>query len=183
MYAKIQGTNLIEYPYTWNNLYEENPYTHFGSASNLISTFATTEASVSGYKIVEVAISSQPSYNVATQNYTQNSSPTLENGEWVLGWTITNKTEDEINSYNQTLINNYKEEAKQALSQTDWVEIPSVTDTSTVPHLTNAADFLTYRKAIRSIVITPSLGVVWPILPNESWQTANGIVEVINTTN
>jgi hypothetical protein len=62
-----------------------------------------------------------------------------------------------------------KQKGQQLLQATDWVEIPSVTNTASVPYLTNAVDFLTYRSAVRSLAINPVESPVWPAMPAEEW--------------
>lgn len=60
--------------------------------------------------------------------------------------------------------------AKQMLVETDWVELPSVSDPNTVPHLLNKAAFITYRDEVRPYVVYPIPGVVnWPTKPVEQW--------------
>ena len=66
-----------------------------------------------------------------------------------------------------------KSQAEQLLKDTDWVEIPSVSDTANTPHLINYADFITYRLAIRAIAVNPPVTVTeWPTKPEENWSTA-----------
>ena len=64
-----------------------------------------------------------------------------------------------------------KATAMSLLSATDWVELPSVINTVDGPHLTNQADFLTYRNALRMIAVTPPSTPVdpWPTKPAEQW--------------
>jgi hypothetical protein len=63
-----------------------------------------------------------------------------------------------------------KATAKLHLLDTDWVELPSVTDTTEAIYLTNKPDFISYRSAIRAIAINPTAGdLVWPVLPESEW--------------
>ena len=63
-----------------------------------------------------------------------------------------------------------KSQAEQLLQQTDWVEIPSVSDIANTPHLVNYADFITYRLALRTIAVNPPVTVQeWPVKPDEIW--------------
>lgn len=62
--------------------------------------------------------------------------------------------------------------AKQELQATDWSENASVRNTTVFPHLTNAADFDTYRLALRAIVIgKPHTVESWPARPEATWAT------------
>jgi hypothetical protein len=60
--------------------------------------------------------------------------------------------------------------AKQELAASDWSDLPSVRNTTIEPHLTNGADFDTYRATLRAIVVS-KLAVVetWPEAPIAVW--------------
>lgn len=74
-------------------------------------------------------------------------------------------SDEEIKGYN-------KSHAEQLLRDTDWVEVPSVSDTTRIPHLANYEEFMTYRLALRAIAVTPLVVVIeWPVLPTENWVT------------
>ena len=63
-----------------------------------------------------------------------------------------------------------KAKAINKLSKTDWVEIPSVTDPLSTPHLLNKAEFMQFRSYVRSVAINPIAGVIkWPAYPQEQW--------------
>lgn len=62
--------------------------------------------------------------------------------------------------------------AKQELAASDWSDLPSVRNEATEPHLTNGAEFDTYRAALRGIVVSkPSTVADWPVCPDASWST------------
>lgn len=63
-----------------------------------------------------------------------------------------------------------KKDAKQRLKGTDWVELPSITDTNSTPHLLNKAEFMEYRAIIRNIRLNPREGYIeWPEMPKPKW--------------
>jgi hypothetical protein len=63
-----------------------------------------------------------------------------------------------------------KKLAVQRLKGTDWVELPSVSATTSNPYLTNVSDFITYRDAVRVIAVNPTAGILeWPVKPVEQW--------------
>jgi hypothetical protein len=64
-----------------------------------------------------------------------------------------------------------KAKAAKLLTDTDWVEIPSVSNTANIPHLANYAEFITYRLALRLIAVNPIEQPIWPIAPAEQWIT------------
>ena len=60
--------------------------------------------------------------------------------------------------------------AKQDLLASDWSENASVRNAAVTPHLTNTADFDTYRLALRAIAIDPPVTVTeWPVRPDATW--------------
>jgi hypothetical protein len=65
-----------------------------------------------------------------------------------------------------------KREAIALIAETDWVNQPDVVDTANNPHLLNQADFITYRSALRKIIINPPAGNnVLPALPTAQWSS------------
>jgi hypothetical protein len=69
-----------------------------------------------------------------------------------------------------------KQQAKDLLSQTDWTISADVTNsTLSNPYLTNSAEFIDYRNKLRAIVFNPpDIELVFPIAPEEIWQTVQG---------
>lgn len=64
--------------------------------------------------------------------------------------------------------------AKNILSDTDWTQLPSVSNPAeSNPHLTNATEFATYRSTIRDIAINPVAGIIdWGTQPAAVWQSS-----------
>ena len=61
--------------------------------------------------------------------------------------------------------------ASGMLASTDWATIPDVSDSSkSSPYLTNVADYLAYRNAVRQYIIHPVAGdITWPTAPKAIW--------------
>jgi len=61
--------------------------------------------------------------------------------------------------------------AKQLLTETDWTAVASVADPAVSnPYLTNQADFLSYRSAVRAIgVNAPTTPATFPTQPTATW--------------
>lgn len=64
-----------------------------------------------------------------------------------------------------------KQRAQQLLDESDWATKSDVTDTSLHPHLVNAADFVAYRLALRTLRINPEADPIWPARPTEIWSS------------
>lgn len=66
-----------------------------------------------------------------------------------------------------------KQVAVSLLQQTDWTQIPSVSDpTLSNPYLANKNAFDIYRNEVRQYAINPVAGdITWPTPPQEVWTT------------
>jgi len=65
-----------------------------------------------------------------------------------------------------------QQKASQFLYQTDWTTIADVSDPAkSNPYLTNAAEFNTYRNAVRQYAINPVANPVWPTQPTAQWSS------------
>jgi hypothetical protein len=63
-----------------------------------------------------------------------------------------------------------KLKASALLKETDWVTLPDVLDTTILPYLTNQAEYLVYRAALRVIVVEPIDGdMIFPVKPTSQW--------------
>lgn len=56
-----------------------------------------------------------------------------------------------------------KEQAKYLLAQSDWSVLPDV-------GLKNSADFITYRRILRGLVIQPQVNPDFPLEPTPVWE-------------
>jgi exo-beta-1,3-glucanase (GH17 family) len=78
-------------------------------------------------------------------------------------------------AYNSSItaqkISDCKSQAQSLLQNTDWSEIPSVTNTVNTPHLINASDFVAYRNALRVLAVNPVVNPTWPTRPTEQWSS------------
>jgi len=96
-------------------------------------------------------------------------SPVETNGQWYTAFTVTDMDQAGIDAVNAALTASNKEKAQKLLQDTDWTEIPSVSNTSNPHHLINVNDFVTYRIALRAIAINPTYNAEFPTIPAEQW--------------
>ena len=86
----------------------------------------------------------------------------LVDGEWVAP-VVPVPTSEQIQAEN-------KQRASTLLLETDWVELPSVSDINNIPYLLNKAEFIDYRIALRVIVVNPSeVDIEFPSIPSAIW--------------
>jgi hypothetical protein len=66
-----------------------------------------------------------------------------------------------------------KQTAISLLQQTDWTQIPSVSDPAlSNPYLANKNAFDIYRNSVRQYALNPVAGdITWPTIPQEVWTT------------
>lgn len=172
VYAEVKGDELIRFPYTHGSLIEENPFTNFGSDPDLAAIFPQTTIAVeNGYNLAPVTYLDQPSYDPSTHICIQNELPTLIDGIWTLEWTISEMTPEQKTAYEEDQRKINRSKAMTLLQETDWTEIPSVTNTLVTPHLTNSSEFISYRTALRSVAVNPPIIVSWPTKPVEKWSS------------
>ena len=91
---------------------------------------------------------------------------TYEGLEW-LDTTQTKPTEAEVNAEVARLeaeapLKATKEEAKRRIAASDWSVLPDV-------GISNQAAFVTYRAALRNLIINPVTNPVWPTEPEPIW--------------
>ena len=174
-YAEVHNTTVINYPFMFSTLQAENPYTNFGDNYNVTYWFPLTNAAtVDGHTLVDVRQLPQPTVDPYTQNANPNNTPEFVGGEWVDGWTVTQKTPEEEAAYVEQIKAQNKQQASQLLTNTDWTSIPSVGDSQeSNPYLVNQAAFLSYRSQVRAIAVNPPATPVttWPTLPTEQWSS------------
>lgn len=170
VYAEVKGDQLVRFPYTQGSLMEENPFTNYGPDPDLAAVFPSTETAIkNGYALAEVTYAAEPSYDPATQVCAQDTEPKKIGGVWTLGWTVSPMTPEQKAAYDAGQKAANKSRAMTLLQETDWTEIPSVSDTGLTPHLVNISQFIAYRTSLRAIAVNPPVVAAWPTKPAEQW--------------
>ena len=124
---------------------------------------------INNYAIIENNI--VVNTTVADEVYAESQGWVLLTNEAGIGWSyidgvfyppiIPQPTPEQIQAEN-------KQRASTLLLETDWVELPSVSDINNIPYLLNKAEFIDYRIALRVIVVNP-INAVFPIKPISEW--------------
>lgn len=160
----LAPNNLVQkYPYTLTDLIFDNTETSFPSPM--------TDALAADFNTYPVVETPQPVYDPITENLDW-IDPILENGVWVQQWAVSPATPEEIVQREEQAKANNKAIASQLLAETDWTDIPAVSDPANDPHLTNRDAFNTYRLQLRGIAVNPPITVdPWPVKPVEVWSS------------
>src|SRR6056297_2315291 len=93
MYVKTTNDQIDQYPYTVGNLRRDNPQTSFPRT--------VPPETLASYGVYPVTVLDRPSVTSA-QVADRQSEPSLVDDVWTLGWTVRDKTQDEINSLAQS---------------------------------------------------------------------------------
>jgi hypothetical protein len=150
MLVKITNGSVETYPYSIGLLRHENPNTSFPKQ--------VPDSLLGQYGVYSVTETDKPSYTQRTQNITQESAPTLVSGVWTVGWTVTDKTTEEITEYDNDVAANNRSLRNNLLADTDWTGMSDVTMSS---------EMTTYRQALRDITTHSN----WPNLSPDDWPT------------
>lgn len=87
MYVKISNGNVEKYPYSINELKQDNPQTSFPLEIN--------ETVLAEWNVIPVRSIPPPQVDAIYQTLIENP-PKYINGEWVQDWFLTNATNEEI---------------------------------------------------------------------------------------
>jgi len=152
------NTQTLAYPVTQEQIQAEFPNT----------SFPTPFVAPEPYE--PVFDSPQPSYDPATQ-YVQQIAPVLTDGQYYQAWEVLTLSPEQQAQYIANLQAQTSTQAQTLLSATDWTAIASVADPAvSTPHLTNQAEFLSYRSAVRAIGVNPpTTPATFPTVPTATW--------------
>lgn len=150
MFVKVTNGQVDRFPYTIGDLRRENPTTSFPKQ--------LPNAILSEHGIYSVTISERPTFDGRTQRLTQNQIPQSADSGWVIGWTIVDKTSDQIQEYDDKISKSVRDHRNTLLAETDYFALTDVT---------MDAAMTTYRQALRDITAHEN----WPDLEKADWPT------------
>ena len=152
MYAEVKNGVVITFPYDYDTLCQKNPYTKFAQTDALLM-YVGTEDNLAGNELVQVVDTDAPVFDRQTQKIVKDSSPTLVNNVWTLGWSTQNLTQEEQSAKNADQAQTVRNQRTQLLKDCDWTQIADSTADKTA--------WATYRQQLRDI--TAQVGFPWTI--------------------
>lgn len=162
MYAKILNNIVVKYPFTLQNLQEENPFTMYDNIVDLLSMYIQTETSIQeGSFLVEVVQSALPEYDNLNEKLIE-STPEFRDEQYFQKWEIVPLTDEE----KQTVLTKKKEELREQrnnlLKDTDWTQMRDTPLTEEKISL-----YASYRQSLRDVPQQPTFpySVSWPQKP------------------
>jgi hypothetical protein len=147
MYVKVTNGNAEIY--SIGKLRKDNPNTSFPRK--------IPEDTLAAYDVYPYTTAEQPSYTARTQNLEQGDYSQVD-GAWVLGWTVTDKTAEEITAYDDAAAAAVRSSRDSLLAETDYLALSDNT---------LSAEMAAYRQALRDITTHAN----FPNLEDADWPT------------
>ena len=151
MHIKTTNGNVDTYPYNVGQLRRDNPNTSFPKK--------VPDEVLAEWGVYPVTVAEQPTYVERTQVCTRNAQPVLTNGVWTVGWTVTDKTQEEVQQYDDNVAQSNRATRDGLLTASDWTQVADVP--------VDATAWATYRQALRDITTHAN----WPNLSELDWPT------------
>jgi len=151
MYVKSTNGNVDTYPYNVGQLRRDNPNTSFPKK--------VPDEVLAEWGVYPVTVADQPTYVERTQVCTRNAQPVLTNGVWTVGWTVTDKTQEEVQQYDDNVAQSNRATRDGLLTASDWTQVADAP--------VDATAWATYRQALRDITTHAN----WPHLSELDWPT------------
>ena len=154
MYVLAPNQTIETFPYSIGDLRRDNPNTSFPrNPSNDV---------LADWNVFPVVDRPAPEYDAATQNCTQ-INPTLENGEWVMTWQVSDASSDEIATRLEQKSAEVRQQRNDLLSACDWTQLSDCPLSDT-----DKAAWATYRGELRDVPEQSGFpwNITWPEEPS-----------------
>tara|TARA_S200002703_G_scaffold35418_1_gene30469 strand:+ start:11158 stop:11619 length:462 start_codon:yes stop_codon:yes gene_type:complete len=153
MYVLAPNQTIETFPYSIGDLRRDNPNTSFPRNPS--------HDVLADWNVFPVVDRPAPEYDAATQNCTQ-INPTLEDGEWVMTWQVSDASAEEIATRLERKSAEVRQQRNDLLSACDWTQL------SDCP-LSDAdkAAWATYRGELRDVPEQSGFpwDITWPEQP------------------
>ena len=148
-YVKANNSSVVKFPYSIDDLKNDNPNTSF--------PVDVPTATLADWDVYPVEVNPKPDV-APDQDAVVNSMPDYVNEVWVLGWTVQQKTAQEI----AQLADEVRAERNAKLTACDWTQLDDAP-------LTEAAKIVwqKYRQELRDVTSQAGFptNVTWPEAP------------------
>lgn len=112
MFVKVNNGAVEKFPYSIGELQRDNPMKSFPQ------TFP--DSVLNAENVYRVNETTAPDINERTQKRERKAIPDLVDGQWVWGWTVSDKTQDEITAETDREASNVRRQRNEMLAATDW---------------------------------------------------------------
>ena len=86
------------------------------------------------------------------------------NGQWFTKFVVVDMDQEQKDAVDEKLKQSNKDKAAKLLTESDFYDLPN-----TANKITNIADIIAYRDALRVIALNPTVDVVFPEKPTTIW--------------
>lgn len=150
MYVLAPNQVLEIYPYSIGDLRRDNTNTSFPRNPSV--------ELLADWNVFPVVDRPAPMYDTATKTITQ-TEPTLENGEWVTNWEVSDLSQEEITARSEQASVSARANRDALLTSCDWTQLPD-----------SPADkeaWTVYRQELRDLPEQAGFPyeITWPIQP------------------
>lgn len=154
MYVKATSGTVDQYPYTVGHLRRDNPNTSFPRQ--------VPDEMLAEYGVYPVQRVPVPNHDARTQVVSQNAEPHLEQGQWFLGWSVSDKTAEQITEYDDRASARVRERRNELLAACDWIVVYHTEKGTNIPF-----EWELYRQQLRDITTSDGFphSVSWPSPP------------------
>lgn len=138
MYVKVNNGQPEIFPYTIGMLRKDNPNTSFPKRPS--------DELLAEYGVFFVELVPQPEYDDKIEHVSQNDMPTLIDDNWVIGWTVYPKEQEQIDQETEAQAELIRSQRNELLSKCDWtvlIDSPLTEEKKT--------EWLAYRQELRDI--------------------------------
>ena len=152
MHIKITNGSVDTYPYNVGQLRRDNPNTSFPKQ--------IPDEMLASYGVHPVVRAGFPAIDGRTQKAVQEDEPTLVDGAWTLAWSVSSKTSEETQEWDDRVATSNRTKRNKLLADTDWTQM---NDSPLTNELKTA--WSTYRQELRGITDLDA----WPNLADDDW--------------
>ena len=154
MYVLAPNQTVETFPYSIGDLRRDNSKTSFprNPSEELLASWSV-------FPVVDVAA---PSHDEATENCNQ-VNPTLQDGQWMMTWSVTAASADEIAERLTAKSAEVRSQRNQLLAESDWTVLADSPLTTS-----KKTEWKTYRTALRDISAASGFPFTmsWPTKPS-----------------
>jgi hypothetical protein len=152
MHVKTTNGNVDTYPYSVGQLRRDNPNTSFPKR--------IPDEMLAEWGVYPVEYKPHPDYDDRTQRIEHNAQPVMEDGQWFMGWSVMDKTAEEVQEHDDNAAQSARSQRDHLLVSTDWLVIKAQETGVAMGQV-----WLNYRQALRDITDH----VNFPYLADEDW--------------
>ena len=156
MHVKTTNGTVDTYPYNVGQLRRDNPNTSFPKR--------IPDEMLAEWGVYPVENKPHPDYDQRTQRIEQDAQPVMEDGKWVIGWSVVDKTAEEIQQHDDNASQSVRSQRDSLLVDSDW-RVIKAQETGTPM----SQAWVDYRQALRDITDHANFPWLddadWPVKP------------------